>query len=227
MQVRWYQNKFVWLVGGIVGAGIAAIASLSSSPTPTASTSTPAVLSAEFTKAFSVGAANAKVTVVQYSDFLCPGCSQVSLGVMPKIIEQYVKPGKVRFEFRPMAFVAQDSTPAGEGALCATDQGKFWQYHDAAYTAVWQGYFSKGIDPSLVTLYRDGGMKAVAQAAGVDNAQFDTCMTNHAHLADIQSMTLAAQNSGVRGTPYVVVNGQPINGVPTFDMLDAAIKAAL
>lgn len=225
--MTWYQNKFLWLIAGILGAGVAGIMALASSPSSPESGAPLSVLSAEFAKAFSVGDPIAKVTVVQYSDFLCPGCSQVSLGVMPKIIEEYVKPGRVRFEFRPMAFVAKDSTPAGEGALCATDQGKFWQFHDAAYMAVWQGYFSKGIEPPQVTFYQNGGMKSVAQAAGVDNDQFDSCMTGHKHLAELQSMTLEAQNAGVRGTPYVVVNGHPINGVPTYDMLVAAIKAAL
>lgn len=175
---------------------------------------------------FSQGNNQAPVKIVQYSDFLCPSCSQVSLGIMPKIVDTYVVTGKAHFEFRPMAFIAAGSQLAAEGAYCAADQQKFWPYHDAAYEAVWLGYFSKGIEPTQVPLYSPEGVKSIGAKAGVDSAQFDSCVAERLKKNQVQEFTELAQKNGVNGTPYFTVNGQPIKGVPSYDILEAAIKAS-
>lgn len=175
---------------------------------------------------FSQGSTSAAVKIVQYSDFLCPSCSQVSLGIMPKIVDTFVATGKAHFEFRPMAFIASGSQLAAEGAYCAADQQKFWSFHDAAYEAVWSGYFSKGIDPSQVPLYSLEGVKNIGAQAGLEPAQFDVCVSERKKMSQVQDFTELAQRNGVSGTPYFTINGQPIKGVPTYDILEAAIKAA-
>lgn len=180
----------------------------------------------EMSSAYTKGDANARVKLVQYSDFLCPSCAQVSLGIMPEIEEKYIDTGKVDFEFRPMAFIAAGSQTAAEGAYCAADQGKFWEYHDAAYQAVWQGYFSKGVDPSQVPLYSQSGVVDIATAAGLDSTALVTCLADGTNTNAVKAFTNKAQAAGVNGTPYFEVNGRAINGAPTLDVLEAALKAA-
>lgn len=186
------------------------------------SASTSLSMSAAYTK----GDPKASVKLVQYSDFLCPSCSQVSLGIMPEIEKKFVDTGKVFFEFRPMAFIAAGSQTAAEGAYCAADQGKFWEYHDAAYQAVWQGYFSKGVDPSQVPLYSQAGVTEIAKRAGLDETSMSMCLSDGTHTKAVREYTQKAQQAGVRGTPYFEVNGRAIQGVPTLDILEASLQAA-
>jgi protein-disulfide isomerase len=183
--------------------------------------------STQLGEAYKKGAQDASVTVTQYSDFLCPSCSQVSLGVIPEIMKKYVDTGKVLYEFVPMAFITQGSQLAAEGAFCAAKQNKFWDYHDIAYQTVWTNYFSKGIDPSQVALYSSEGIKQLAKDVGIDQTSFNNCLDNREQRSSVIAITEEAQANGVSGTPYFIVNGTPIKGVPNFEILDAAIKAQL
>lgn len=183
--------------------------------------------STQLGEAYKKGAQDAPVTVTQYSDFLCPSCSQVSLGVIPEIMKKYVDTGKVLYEFVPMAFIAQGSQLAAEGAFCAAKQNKFWDYHDIAYQTVWTNYFSKGIDPSQVALYSSEGVKQLAKDVGIDQTSFNNCLDSREQRSSVIAITEEAQANGVSGTPYFIVNGTPIKGVPNFEILDAAIKAQL
>ncbi|MCA9345665.1 thioredoxin domain-containing protein, partial [Candidatus Saccharibacteria bacterium] len=145
----------------------------------------------------------------------------------PKIIEKYVTTGNVYYTFVPMAFIAPGSQLAAEGAFCAAKQDKFWEYHDVAYQAVWEDYFSKGVDPSRVPLYSEAGVKQLGQLAQVDTDSFNSCIDNRVEKATVMAITQDAQNNGVQGTPYFVVNDTPIKGVPSFEILDAAISTKL
>lgn len=81
-----------------------------------------------------MGDPNAKVTYVEFADFQCPFCEQFYSQTEPQIINDYVKTGKVKFVFRNFAFLGPDSNTAAEGAYCANDQGKFWDYHNFLYS---------------------------------------------------------------------------------------------
>src|SRR5512145_230294 len=76
----------------------------------------------------SKGEASAPVTIVEYSDFQCPACAEVALGLMPHIEETYIKTGKVRFFFHDFPLPGHSNAiPASEAAHCAGDQNAFWQ----------------------------------------------------------------------------------------------------
>lgn len=170
---------------------------------------------------------DATVSLVQYSDFLCPSCSYVSTQVMPEIDKQYIQSGKVKFEFRPMAFIADGSVQAGMGAYCAIEQDKFWQYHDAIYTYVAAKVFRDRLDPTKDTILTPALVKSIAANAGVDKTLFDTCLDSKKHLSDITAATKKANAEGVKSTPYITVNGRAVAGNPTYETIDAMIKAAL
>ena len=93
-----------------------------------------------------LGDSSAKVTIVEFADFQCPFCEQWFKNVEGQIIKNYVDTGKAKFAFRNYAFLGQDSVTAAEGAYCANEQGKFWQYHDYLYNHQGQensGWISK------------------------------------------------------------------------------------
>lgn len=173
------------------------------------------------------GKEDAKVQFIQYSDFLCPSCSYVSTKIMPTIDEEYIETGKVQFEFRPMAFIADGSTLAGMGAYCAVDQNKFWSYHDAIYKYVYDKVFGDGLDPRTDTILTADIIKSIAGSSGLDSKSFDDCFDSNEHLADIQQSTNQANRDGITGTPYLLINGQTVSGTPSLQTVEAMIKANL
>jgi protein-disulfide isomerase len=146
---------------------------------------------------------------------------------MPTIDKEFVETGKIKFEFRPMAFIADGSTQGGAGAYCAVDQKKFWEYHDAIYTDVANKVFRLGLDPKKDVVLTSTDVKQIAASAGLDSTAFATCMDAKTHLQDIATSTTNAQRNGVSGTPYILVNGQQYKGDITLDAFRAFVKALL
>ncbi len=173
------------------------------------------------------GNANAKVSLIQYSDFLCPSCTYFTTQIMPVIEQKYIETGKVNFEFRPMAFIAEGSNISGEGSYCAIDQTKFWDYHDAIYNYVWVNAFSKGVDPKTNTILTAPIVNEAASQAGLDGALFSDCLSSHKYASRIKSVTDTANSQGVTSTPYIMVNGQPLNGNLSLKTVETLIESQL
>lgn len=173
------------------------------------------------------GNKNAKVSIIQYSDFLCPSCSYFSTQIMPSIEKAYIATDKVKFEFRPMAFIAEGSLQSGMGGYCAIDQNKFWQYHDAIYKYVAQKVLGEGMDPKTETILTSDLVKDIASSSGLEKAQFNNCLDSKKHLNKITEATNLANQNGVTGTPYIMINGQFYQGNMTLSGVEALVKANL
>lgn len=225
--MQWfYENKIVVAAFVIIlGFFLLVTAKSESTNAPTASI-TP-YTNIDTSSKMRKGSEQAKVSLIQYSDFLCPSCSYISTQVMPEIEKDYISTGNVQFEFRPMAFIAEGSVQAGMGAFCAIDQGKVWQYHDAVYTFVADRVFNKGLDPKKDTILTAGIVKQLAEDAGLDSTSFSECLDSKRHFTDITNSTNTANKNGITGTPYMMVNGKQIGGNPNLQTVEATIKAAL
>lgn len=173
------------------------------------------------------GSETATVSLIQYSDFLCPSCSVFSTQFMPKIDEAYIKQNNVQFEFRPMAFIAEGSTTAGMGAYCAIDQNKFWEYHDAIYAFTSKRVYQDGLDPTRDVILTSEIIKSIAAQTGMETSSFDSCLDSNKYLASIKAATTSANSYGVTSTPYIMVNGQQFKGSFSYEAIDALIKASL
>jgi protein-disulfide isomerase len=75
-----------------------------------------------------LGRPNAPVTLVEFADFQCPFCASFARDALPEIVRKYVRPGKVRIEYRALAFIGSDSDVAREMALAAAQQDRLWQF---------------------------------------------------------------------------------------------------
>jgi protein-disulfide isomerase len=137
------------------------------------------------------GPANAPVTVVEFSDFQCPYCGRAR-DTIDQMMQEYA--GKVRLVFRefPLDF-HPNAKKAAEAALCANDQGKFWEYHDQLFKNQ-----QKLEVPQL---------KEHASAVGLDSGKFTGCLDSGQHTKDVEADMVAGQKLGVPGTPAVFVNG--------------------
>lgn len=164
-----------------------------------------------------IGSASAPVTFVEYSDFSCPHCHDLA-GIVHQLIDEYVRSGDLRAVFKPIAFVNPPySGPAAQAAICAGQQGKFWEMHDQ----LWGLYDTNGpgaYTPSM--LFRQ------ATAVGLDRAQFQSCFNSAETLARVQGVIDEARARGIEGTPAVFINGQnvPYRGA---DVALADFRAAI
>lgn len=158
----------------------------------------------------SLGSPDAKVTVEIWSDFQCPACRNLATDLEPLTITEFVVPGKVRLVYRDAAFQGQgrdydESTQAGAAARCAADQGLFWQMHNWIF-ANWNGE-----NEGAFAAHR---LRAIALAAGLDLATYDSCMATGDQQAAVINETNAGVAAGVRQTPTMVINGETLVGAP-------------
>jgi protein-disulfide isomerase len=157
------------------------------------------------------GPANAPVTIVEFSDFQCPFCSRLT----PTLAEVEKKYGdKIRLVFRqyPLPF-HQNAQKAAEASLCAADQGKFWELHDAMFGN--QGEL--GVDQ----------LKAKAASLGLNADKFNKCLDSGEKAAAIQADVKAGSAAGVSGTPAMFINGRFINGAVPIDQITTVIDDEL
>jgi protein-disulfide isomerase len=139
-----------------------------------------------------LGAAQAKVTVVEYGDFECPNCKQAASAV-EMLLKRFE--GRVQFVYRhyPLELVHTHALRAAEAAECAAAQGRFWQMHKLLFD-----------NQSALELEQLGGY---AQRIGLDMPRYTTEMTEHAHLPLIRAQIDGGRRSGVRATPGFFING--------------------
>jgi protein-disulfide isomerase len=80
-----------------------------------------------------LGSPEAKVTLIEYADPQCPGCRYYTEQVFPTVVNEYVRPGKVKTEFRGFPFIGDDSVKALRFMLAAGLQDRLWQLQEALY----------------------------------------------------------------------------------------------
>src|SRR3954454_12730083 len=158
------RRRRVGLLGGAVAvaAVVVAIAAIvSTTPKkPVAASSTTNALVAGIPEHDGVlGNPNAPYTVTEYLDLQCPICKAASTQVLPTLIDNYVKTGKVKLQARTLHFIGDDSTTAALAAAGAKQQGKVWSFIESFYAN--QGDENSG----YVT---DGFLRDVMQASGVN-----------------------------------------------------------
>jgi protein-disulfide isomerase len=140
----------------------------------------------------------------------------------PQLISSEVKPGKVKYEFRPFLVIGPDSKPAMKAALAAGNQGRFWNFLQLFYLN--QG----GENSGYVT---DAFLTRIARGAGVpDIDKWNTDRNDSKWDAVIQQGSTEADSFGFTGTPSIVVQGpngqKPLGGstIPTLEQIQAAIQ---
>lgn len=81
------------------------------------------------------GNENAKVTLIEFSDYQCPFCARFFTQTEGQLKSEYIDTGKVKFYYRdfPLPQIHPGAQKAAEAARCAGDQNKYWQYHDSLF----------------------------------------------------------------------------------------------
>jgi protein-disulfide isomerase len=160
------------------------------------------------------GPADAKVTIVEFSDFQCPFCARFHAETYELLQAEYGS--RVRFVFKHYPIVSRhpEAANAANASECAREQGKFVEY----YRALFANYENLNRNTYL----------SIAQSVGVaDINSFTTCMDSSAHFARIQADLDEGNIIGVTGTPTFYVNGLPLVGAQPYAAFKIAIDQAL
>jgi len=143
------------------------------------------------------GPADAKVTIVEFSDFQCPYCAKAATEAA-QIVQKFPKDVKLVFKQFPLEDHSQAAL-AAEASLAANAQGKFWPLHDKMYANFRQ------INAARIAVW--------ATEAGLDMKRFRAEMDAHKYLARVKAEEQEGEVAGVEGTPTFFINGKRFNGV--------------
>ena len=164
------------------------------------------------------GAPDAKVTIVEYSDFQCPFCSRAYNTIENEVMKTYGD--KVRFVFKnlplPMHNWAEDAAIASECALQQSNDG-FW--------ALYRGFFSNQGQISKANVKDKAG--EFAQGTGLDVAKLNECIDARGSLDAVKADESEAAALGVNSTPTFFVNGRRLAGAQTPENFKQVIEQAL
>ncbi|MFE7133682.1 DsbA family protein [Streptomyces sp. NPDC057638] len=163
-----------------------------------------------------VGRPDAPVVMIEYADFKCGFCGKFARETEPALIKKYVDQGVLRIEWRNFPIFGEESEGAARAAWAAGQQGRFWEFHRAAYA---QGAKEKGFGKARLT--------RLAQDAGVpDAARFGRDMESAAAKESVRRDQEEGYGLGATSTPSFLINGRPIAGAQPMTAFTQAIEAA-
>jgi len=159
-----------------------------------------------------IGPVDASVRIVEFGDFGCPACRQWhNAGIKDQLIDTFGD--QISFTFRHFPVITRQSPKAAEAGQCASEQGRFWEYHDFIY------------EDTPFEALSVNELKNYAAAISLDSDQFDQCLDSgkyQSYVAKDQSAALAA---GARGTPTFYINGEVVDFF--FESMAAKIEDEL
>lgn len=140
------------------------------------------------------GAKNAKVTIIEYSDFECPFCSRFH-PTMVQLVNEYKNDVQWVYRHFPLSSIHPNAQKAAEASECASEQGKFWEMADTMFAKQ-----AQGLSIAQLTTY--------ATEAGVkDIKKFNDCVSSGKYAARVAADLASGEAAGVTGTPGSIVLG--------------------
>lgn len=209
-------QRTLFAVVAILAVVIAAVLFLVLRPKPAAGTPD-AAAGARFV----IGSPEAKVTVVDFSNYLCGHCRDHANDVLPLIKRDYIETGKVRYVFRDFPFGGQENViRAGEAAACAADNNLYYEYHQALFRGQlqWAGLSGEALDGYLADL---------AGQIGMAPASFLQCLKSGSKRAGVLADQKLATDLGLTGTPSFIVNGEKYSGQRPYESWREILDKAL
>lgn len=154
-----------------------------------------------------LGHPNAPVTMIEYGSYLCGHCVNFARYTMPQIEENYIKTNKVKFIYR-----SYPPLELGMAALCANEQGKFWQYHDYLFQR---------------NIQREEDLKQYALEIGLNGDEFNQCLDSEKYKQKAENWYKLGQEQGIEGTPTFFINDQKIVGNLPYEEFKKVIEEEL
>jgi protein-disulfide isomerase len=159
-----------------------------------------------------LGPAAAPVTIVEFSDFECPYCAAL-FPTMKQVETNYKDRVKVVYRQFPLTQIHPYAQKAAEASLCAADQQKFWELHDAMF----KDNRNLGVD----------ALKQKAAALKLDTTVFNACLDSAKHAESVKKDIIEGVKAGVTGTPALFINGRFLNGAAPYSEIAQIIDEEL
>jgi protein-disulfide isomerase len=159
-----------------------------------------------------IGPDKAPVTIVEFSDYLCPYCQKAQT-VVDEVLKR--NQGKVRFVHRDFLLGRPRSMAVARAAQCAADQGKFWDYRRNLLEAPGD--------------WTDDDLLRRTASLGLDRAALQTCLASDRHDKAILQSSQDGTRLGVQSTPTFFINGRRMRGARDAaqfqQIIDSELKA--
>ncbi|MEJ1342725.1 MAG: thioredoxin domain-containing protein [Candidatus Sedimenticola sp. (ex Thyasira tokunagai)] len=159
----------------------------------------------------SKGPSDAKITIVEFSDFECPFCSKVQ-GTLGEVLKAYPEDVRLVYRHFPLSF-HRNALTASEATMCAQDQGKFWPMHDEIFS-----------DQKNIAV---DDLKKHAETIGLEMTEFNNCLDQRTHKEYVTADVNEASRIGVSATPTFYVNGVKLEGGYDMSNFSKAIDREL
>lgn len=165
-----------------------------------------------------LGAVDAPVVMIAYSEFQCPFCGRFARETEPTLVEDYVQDGQLRIEWRDFPYLGEESRTAALAGRAAAAQDGFWEFEEEL--------FDDQQPPNSGRLTPDF-LGDVAERAGLDREQFLADLGSEEAAAAVDRDFTEGQSIGVTGTPAFLINGRPVMGAQPTDIFVQAVEEAL
>lgn len=159
------------------------------------------------------GNENAKVTLIEYSDYECPFCLRHEETIQ-QLLSTYKNDVRLVYRHYPLTSIHPQAQKAAEAAECAGVQKKFWEMHDQIFAANAAGTMS-------VQRWKDA-----AKELGLDTNKFNACLDNGEMAGRVAQDQQEGTDAGVSGTPGTFVNGQLVEGAVPFETFKQIVEQA-
>ncbi len=157
------------------------------------------------------GPQDARITLVEFSDFECPYCSK-AVGQIDAVLRAYPRDVKLIYKQFPLS-IHPHANLGAEAALAAFAQGKFWPMHDKLFAKF------HGITRENVMIW--------AKEIGLDTGKFAADLDANKYSHAIEKDLADGESAGVNGTPTIFVNGKHYNGSLALEAMKPIIEAEL
>ena len=186
---------------------------------------------------FRMGNPNAKVKLVEYGSLACPHCRHFEQTGYKPLVQQYVRSGRVSYEFRNFLLNAPDISvsllahcagparffPMLEAVFATQPQ---WQEKLAGLSADQNADLEKLTDAQRIVRFGElAGFPQLAARFGVTPAQARQCLTDPKGLERLLNMTKAAEDAGINRTPTFLINGS-VTDAATWEQLEPQLQKA-
>lgn len=169
------------------------------------------------THAWFKGPENAKVTLVEYSDFQCPACAAY-YPLVKQIGAEYESRVKIEYRYFPLRRIHKNADVGAAAAEAAGLQGKFWEMHNMLFEkqTEWE---NSGSASDIMINY--------AKSLSLDIERFKSDMNSQTTKDQIEADLQSGLSSQVEGTPTFFLNGQKIQNPQSYEEFKKLIDEAL
>lgn len=214
-------NRFTYIVAAVLVVGIGLIMLLSLTSRGSAPPADVADGEINPATGFALGAADAPVTIAEWSDYQCPYCARSATETFPMLKEKYIDTGQVRYIAKDFPLSGHpQANPVAEYLNCAVDQdvNKYWELRDVV--------FERQLEWSGQRNFLDR-IKGYAAEVGLDTDAMQSCFRAATWRDDIQVTKQEGNALHVTGTPAIFINGKLVGGFVPWEQLDEMVAEAL